>query len=219
MSGGLNSTRDRAHVVTKPRPVQAFDDKENQGPGGIGLVPWAGVIPSPAQTDALDLKINRKAWQRTPGQPGRTVLSDITPLFKRTAVSPFRVLNAVPASHPSPTPHPAPPANRFFQLTAHHHHVLTLAGSVIGPGYHTLHAWFQHGCSQRQQNFASSQGRMRACLMPRSKSHGGPSNLHDPRGTEDTWCVQGFFTDRNVMNDAEKEPMLQGSDSKPKKVS
>ncbi len=78
--------RDRAHAVPMRRSIEVFDDKENQGPGGY--VPWTGVQPSPAQTDAVDLKINRKPWRKTQDQqPGRTVLSDITPLFKRTAVS------------------------------------------------------------------------------------------------------------------------------------
>ena len=84
--------RDRAHAVPMRRSIEVFDDKENQGPGGY--VPWTGVQPSPAQTDAVDLKINRKPWRKTQDQqPGRTVLSDITPLFKRTAVS-----------HADPTP-------------------------------------------------------------------------------------------------------------------
>ena len=84
MVGAQISSGDRAYVLPNGSMLP-FDDKENQ-PAGAGPRIGAYPAPSPAHTDAADLKSNRKAWRKTPSQPSRPVLRDITPIFKRTAV-------------------------------------------------------------------------------------------------------------------------------------
>ena len=196
MSSAQISCRDRAHVVAVSS-MQPFDDKENQEPLAGGASHGTYPTPSPAQTDAVDLKINRKPWRKTPSQPSRPVLRDITPLFKRTAVSRLPYHGCVPPPPPPPPPLPVrpPPTNTVLALDC----------------------------------------RLSKAAFARTSMHSSP-----PRtgwsGTVPvwSWCgpelwrlaamtgtrgMQGFFSDDNVMHDAETEPMLDGGERKQKQVS
>ena len=198
---------ERAHVVPTRQSIEVFDDKENQGPGGY--VPWTGVQPSPAQTDAADLKISRKPWRNTEHQPGRTVLSDITPLFKRTAVSCTE--SHVLTSRPPPTPQP------LLSGLAHKLHdpafcrarcrwcasASALAGEVSSP---------------RMNIPLIAAGRVARHVLPHAGQRRANSKRISERHRNQLSYAQGLFTDKNVMAVAEAEPMLQRSDSMQKKV-